>query len=128
MQRHQALDRYLYTIHTIREKYLCVRAVDVAHYLEVSKASVSNMIHQMQRQGLVEVEPDGNLLFTAKGIERVEELSERIRFFRQVLTDAGVEPSLALQDAVSFSWEMSEASFQALSRLLPGSRLSIPGG
>ncbi len=114
MQRHQAIDRYLYTIHTIRGKYLCVRAGGVAHYLEVSKASVSNMIHQMQRQGLIEVEPDGNLLFTATGREHVDVLSERIRFFRRILADAGVEPSLALQDAVSFSWEMSEASFQAL--------------
>ena len=48
--------------------------------------------------------------------DRVDGLSERIRFFRRILTDAGVEPSRALKDAVSFSREMSEASFQALKK------------
>ena len=118
MWKRNATDRYLYTIHTIREKYLCVRAVDVAHYLQVSKASVSTMVHLMQKQGLIEVEPDGNLLVTPPGMERVDLLDRRICYFREFLADAGVDPSLALQDAVSFSWEMSEASFQALKAAL----------
>ena len=40
-------------------------------------------------------------------------LGVRIEFFRQLLTDAGVQPELALRDAVSFSWRMSDASFDA---------------
>ena len=110
----QTADRNLYAVQVLKDRYLCVRSVDLAHYLGISKASVSAFIRQMRQQGLIEVEPDGNLLFTATGREHVDVLSERIRFFRRILADAGVEPSLALQDAVSFSWEMSEASFQAL--------------
>ncbi len=109
----RTLDRYLYAIHTLREKYLCVRAVDVAHYLGLSKASVSIAIRQMKDQGLIRVEPDGNLLFTAPGQARCDVLGTRVRFFQRLLTDAGVEPAQALQDAISFSWEMSEASFKA---------------
>ncbi len=114
------LDRYLYAIRTLKEKYLCVRAVDVAHYLGFSKASVSIAIRQMRDQGLIEVEPDGNLLFTALGKNRSDLLGSRVCFFQQLLADAGVEPSQALQDAISFSWEMSEASFEAFRAMRTG--------
>ena len=116
-----SLDRYLYAIRTLKEQYHCVRAVDAAHFLGFSKASVSIALRQMREQGLVEVEPDGNLLFTEKGKKRADHLTGRVAFFRQVLIDAGVEPSLALQDAISFSWEMSEASYEAFRRLAAAS-------
>ena len=113
-------NRYLYALRTLHEKYLCVRAVDVAHYLGFAKPSVSISIRQMREQGLIEVEPDGNILFTESGKARAESLNRRVSFFRQLLTEAGVEPSQALQDAISFAWEMSEAAFEAFRRLYAG--------
>ena len=115
----KTMNRYLYAIRTLGEKYLCVRSVDVAHYLGFSKASVSLAIRQMREQGLIQVEPDGNLKFTDLGKSQAESISGRIAFFHRLLTDAGVETSLALQDALSFSWEMSEASYEAFQVLLP---------
>ena len=56
------LDRYLFAIRILKDQYVCVRAVDVAHYLRISKPSVSTSIRQMREQGLIEVEQDGNLL------------------------------------------------------------------
>lgn len=116
----KTFDRYLYAIGMLKEKYLCVRAVDVAHCLGVSKASVSIAVRQLRDHGLIDVEPDGNLLFTATGKNRSDWLGERVSFFRQLLSDAGVEPSQALRDAISFSWEMSEAAFEAFRRLYAG--------
>ena len=116
----KTFNRYLYAIYTLKEKYLCVRAVDVAHYLRFSKASVSIALRQMREQGLAEIEPDGNILLTEPGRVRSGHLDTRVRFFQQLLTDAGVEPSQAAQDAISFSWEMSEAAFEAFRRLYTG--------
>ncbi len=113
----RAFNRYLYAVRALKEKYLCVRAVDVAHYLGFSKASVSITLRQMREQGLIETEPDGNLLLTEPGKARSAHLDARVRFFRQLLTDAGVEPAQALQDATSFAWEMSETAFEAFRRL-----------
>ncbi|MBR4711139.1 MAG: hypothetical protein IKP10_03845 [Clostridia bacterium] len=121
-----SLDRYIYAIRTLKERYHCVRAVDAAHFLGFSKASVSIALRQMREQGLVEVEPDGNLQFTEKGKKRADLLTGRVAFFRQMLTDAGVEPSLALKDAVSFSWEMSEASYEAFRRIAAGQKETAP--
>lgn len=109
----QAADRYLYAVQVLKDRYLCVRSVDLAHYLGISKASVSAFIRQMRQQGLIEVEPDGNLLLTEKGRQQVQARGVRIEFFRQLLMDAGVCPDVALRDAISFSWRMSEESFEA---------------
>ena len=118
MRKNSASDRYLLAIQTLKKQYLCVRSVDVAHFLSVSKASVSAAIRQMKEQGLIEVAPDGNLQYTPQGEYRINLLNDRVCFFQQKLIDAGVEPALALQDALSFSWEMSEESYHALKALL----------
>ena len=77
----KSLDRYLYAVRSLQEKYLCVRAVDIAHFLQVSKASVSVAIRQMRDQGLIKVESDGNLQFTALGKNRSDLLGSRVCFF-----------------------------------------------
>ena len=114
----KATDRYLYAIRALKEQYLCVRAVDAAHFLGFSKASVSLSLRQMRDQGLIQVEPDGNLVFTDAGKARAELVSARVNFFRRFLLDAGVEPSVAAEDALSLSWEINEASFQAIKAML----------
>ena len=106
-------DRYLYAIRVLKEKYLCVRAVDVAHFLDFSKATVSLALRQLRDQGLVVPEADGNLLLTPEGNERAGALTERVLFFERVLTSAGVAREQALQDAIASGWEMSDASFNA---------------
>ena len=114
-----AADRYLYAVQILKERYLCVRSVDLAHYLGITKASVSAFIRQMRQQGLIELEPDGNLLLTEKGRQQVAARGVRIEFFRRLLRDAGVHPDVALRDAISFSWRMSEDSFEAFRAMKP---------
>ena len=115
-----AADRYLYAVQALKDRYLCVRSVGLAHYLGITKASVSTFIRQMRSQGLIESEPDGNLVLTAAGQQRAQLLGVRIEFFRRLLADAGVQPDLALRDAISFSWKMSEASFEAFRAMETG--------
>ena len=111
------LDRYLFAIRILKDQYVCVRAVDVAHYLRISKPSVSTSIRQMREQGLIEVEQDGNLLLSDEGRIRAERLLSRVSFFRELLTQAGMDREQALRDAISFSWEMSDASYRAFQRI-----------
>ena len=113
----KTLNRYLYVIYQLQERYCCVRSVDVAHYLGCSKASVSLSIRQLKDQGLIETEEDGHLRFTGQGRKHIDLLNERVCFFSKLLMDAGVDPDLARQDAINFSWEMSEASFEAFKKL-----------
>ncbi len=107
------MNRYLYTIRILHDQYECVRSVDLAHHLGVSKPTVSKIVRQLQKKGFIEVEKDGNLSLTVTGKPQAEQLKNRVYFFLRLLTEAGVEPSQALQDAIAFSWEMSEASYEA---------------
>ena len=111
------LNRYLYAIWSLHEKYCCVRSVDVAHYLRLTKPSVSVSVRQLQEQGMIEIDPDGNLSFTEPGKALAEKLSVRVDYFSALLADAGVEPDLALQDAMAFGWNMSDTSFEAFRRM-----------
>jgi DtxR family manganese transport transcriptional regulator len=115
----QTANRYLYAVQVLKDRYLCVRSVDLARYLGISKASVSAFIRQMRQQDLIEVEPDGNLLLTEQGLQQIHALGVRIEFFRQLLMDAGVCPDVALRDAISFSWRMSEDSFEVFRAMKP---------
>ena len=124
----RASDNYLYAIRTLKDRFLCVRSVDVAHYLGFSKASVSVFVRQMRDEGLIEMEADGNLLLTSLGRERADLLNERVCFFQQLLMDAGVEASQALQDSVSFSWNMSEKSYEAFKGMYRQSLKDPPDG
>lgn len=110
------MNRYLYTIWLLHRKYCCVRSVDIAHHLGRTKPSVSVFVRQMQKQGLIEIEPDGNLCFTNEGRIHAEQLDARVSFFQRFLIGAGVEASVALQDATAFGWEMSDSSFEAFKR------------
>ena len=118
-------DRYLFAIAALKEKYLCVRAVDVAHYLQVSKAAVSISVRQLRQMGLIQTESDGNLALTALGKERGDFLSRRVAFFQKVLADAGMDQGQALQDAVSFSWEMSDAAFATFQKIMAATECGI---
>ena len=95
--------------------------MDVAHFPRRIKASVSIAVRQLRDQDLIDVEPEGNLLFTAMGKNRSDQLGDCVSFFRQLSTDTGVEASQALWDVLSFSWEMSEASYEAFRRRRTGS-------
>ena len=118
-----SLKRYVYAVRVLHGKFLCVRAVDLAHYLKFSKASISRAVSQMQENNLIEVEPDGNLLFTPPGEELADQLEERVCFFMNLLTGEGVDPAMALQDSISFSWEMSEESYRAFRNLYDSSEM-----
>ena len=112
-------DRYLLSISVLKERFLCVRSVDVACYLGLSKATVCVALKQLREKGLLESEADGNLRFTASGKKRIDLLNTRVSFFRDLFIDAGLEPAQAARDAISISWEMSDPAYHAFCRLKP---------
>ena len=122
MPTFQTLDRYLAAILTLKEKYLCVRAVDVAHYLGYSKTSVSVMLRSLREKELITVESDGNLCLLPAGQKRTEAYMDRFTFFHRLLLSSGVEPGIAFQDAILLSTELSAVSFDKLQAYLSKSK------
>ena len=114
MNKNPTLDRYLHAVMKLRDRYCCVRSVDVAHYLGCSKPSVSASVKQLIGGGLLEAEEDGNLRVTPAGEEYARRMLGRAGLFQALLEAAGVERQRAGCEAFAMSQAVSDETFAAL--------------
>jgi Mn-dependent DtxR family transcriptional regulator len=112
------LDRYLCAILARKEKYFCVRSVDVAHFLGCSRATVSAVVRQLTETALLRVGQDGDLMLTPEGEGRARRHEERRRFFLSLLSAAGAEPAAAEAEAAALGQALSDGSFEKLKMYL----------
>ena len=114
MLNDRTMDRYLHAILLLGTRFLIVRAVDVAAWLEYSKASVSVAVKQMLGEKLVSVGSHGALLLTADGRRRASAFHERYDFFYRLLTEAGIDEAVARKEAEALAGALSESSLNAI--------------
>lgn len=114
MDKSTALDRYLSAILILSERYYCVRAVDVAHYLSCSKAAVSVSLKHLMREELVHPDEAGALTLTAAGADRARRYKEKCAYFTDLLLKAGVEPSQAAPEGEALCRAVGDDTYQAL--------------
>ena len=105
---------YLETILILHLRNNYVRAVDVAHEMEVSKPSVSRAMGILRDGGFIQIGDDGNIALTETGSEVAERIYERHRVLTQWLVDIGVAPKLAAEDACKLEHDISAESFTCL--------------
>lgn len=107
-------ENYLETILVLHLKNSYVRAVDIAHEMDVSKPSVSRAMGILRDGGFIEIAEDGNITLTDSGREVAERIYERHLVLSQWLIDLGVTPETAAEDACKMEHDISIESFQAL--------------
>ena len=107
---------YLEMIHMLHLKQNFVRAVDIAHSLDVSKPSVSRAMGILRDGGFILVGDDGNITLTETGKEVAERIYERHRVLTQWLIDIGVSPEVAAEDACKLEHNISAESFSCLKK------------
>ena len=122
MLNDRTMDRYLHAILLLGTRFLVVRAVDVASWLEYSKASVSVAVKQMLDEELVSIGNHGALLLTADGQRRASAFHERYDFFHRMLTEAGVDENTARKEAGALAGSLSAASMEAVKKRLSARR------
>ena len=94
-----------------------VRSVDVARHLDVSKPSVCHAVSTLKAGGFLTMDENSFLFLTDVGREVAEQTYEKHCFFTRLLTEAGVDPKTAEQDACRMEHVISPASFQKLAEL-----------
>ena len=114
MLNDRTMDRYLHAILLLGTRFLIVRAVDVAAWLEYSKASVSVAVKQMLEEKLVSIGSHGALLLTEEGERRASAFHERYGFFYRLLTEAGIDEAVARKEAEALAGALSESSLNAI--------------
>ena len=107
-------ENYLETILVLHIRNNYVRAVDIAHEMDVSKPSVSRAMGILRDGGFILIGADGNITLTESGAEHAERIYERHRVLSQWLIDLGVPEDIAVEDACKMEHNISDTSFAAL--------------
>jgi len=94
------------------------RAVDVAHRLGVTQATVAAAIGRLQRDGLVETRPYRGLFLTEAGRAMAQASKHRHGVVVRLLLALGLDQATAEADAEGIEHHVSEATLRAFERFL----------
>ena len=94
------------------------RAVDIAHRMGVSQATVAAMVTRLQRDGLVETKPYRGLFLTEAGHVLAQAARERHALVARFLMALGLDPATAEADAEGLEHHASQATLDAFARVL----------
>lgn len=117
MPLHESGEDYLETILMLSQDREKVRSIDIAEHLEVTKASVSKAMANLERLGYVEM-GKRDVRLTEEGMEVAVRMLERHVFFCDLLIAAGVEPERAAEEGCHMEHCLSADSFEKLQTLL----------
>ncbi len=109
--------KYLSAIKKLQNTESELKAVALAHYLNVSKPSVSIMLRQLEKDGLVcPAESGGNHSFRLSdaGERTVRQIETHCRILEKMFRSFGAPAAAAKKDAASVEPYLSEETYAAL--------------
>lgn len=112
----ESVEDYLESILVLSTKLPYVRSVDVASHLGFSKPSVSHAVRLLAEEGFIEVNEKKQLTLTEKGAKAAESTYQRHLFFTEMLTNIGVDPQVAAEDACRMEHCISQETFEAIQK------------
>lgn len=116
MKIHSSAEDYLETILILSHRNGMVRSIDIANELSYSKPSVSIAMKNLRENGYITVDANGYISLEPSGLAIAEKIYERHTLFSAWLTNLGVDPQIAQEDACRIEHVISEQSFAALKK------------
>lgn len=110
----ESVENYLETILILNRKNGYARAIDIARYLDFSKASVSIALKNLKRNEFIEVDEVGHIHLLPKGSEIAEDIFEKHQFLMVGLMKLGVDEKTASEDACKIEHVISDKTFAAI--------------
>ena len=118
MKTHESQEMYLETILLLRAKRSSVRSVDIVEERGYAKSSVSRAVNLLLRDGLINIDPSGEITLTPKGQNRAETVYEKHRVFTEVFMQMGADRELAEDNACRVEHVISDDLFEILKKFL----------
>jgi|TARA_Y100000310_G_C20692873_1_gene823504 DtxR family Mn-dependent transcriptional regulator len=110
---------YLRIIYYLLEKNQEAKSVDVAEYLNVTKPSVSEMLRNLDKDGLIQYKKYSKIKLTNKGFNLARNLTARHRIIESFLKDTlKINPQKIHYEANKLEHAFSDESIMKLSKLL----------
>lgn len=121
-------EEYLQAIYTLADEGGHVISARVAEFLHVSPAAVSEMVHRMERDGLVRLDERKEIRFTSAGLRAASSIVRRHRLAERMLVDLlGYEWWKTHEEAELIEHAMSSEMEERLIRVL-GDPQTCPHG
>jgi len=115
----RTIEEYLESVEALERLESPVRTSSLAQVLEVSPASVSEMLQRLSKKGLVEYAPYGGATLTEEGRQRVLELTRRHRLWEVFLNRyLGIGWEDVYQDACNLEHATSDMVTEKLAQFL----------
>lgn len=118
MNMKESAQNYLETILILSKKNGSVRSIDVANYMNYTKASISVAMKHLREDAYIETDSDGKITLTPKGKEIAEMLYERHQVIADILIALGVSEQTAYEDSCKIEHDLSEESFEKIKECL----------
>lgn len=114
MNIHESAEDYLEAILVLKERHGLVRSIDVVHYLDFSKPSVSVAMKRLRENGYIEMDREGYITLLPPGEEIARRIYTRHRLLTQFLIQLGVSEEVAAADACKIEHDLSDESFEKI--------------
>lgn len=114
MAPNESAENYLETILVLSRRLPVVRSVDIANELGFKKSSISIAMKNLREKQLITVSESGFISLTDAGREIADMIYERHEFLTSWLSQLGVDPAIAAEDACKIEHVISKESFQAI--------------
>jgi DtxR family Mn-dependent transcriptional regulator len=111
---YESAENYLETILILKKKNNAVRSIDIVNELEYTKPSVSVAMKNLRENGYIEMDDDGYITLTDKGLKIAEKIYERHKFLSDWLIKLGVDENTAIEDACRMEHVISSETFEAI--------------
>lgn len=116
MKIQKSAEDYLETMLMLQQERGYIRSIDVADHMGVTKPSVSYAVKRLRENGYITMDPDGPLHLTETGLAIAQRIFERHEVLTKVLTNLGVSPETAREDACKIEHDLSDETFEAIRR------------
>ena len=118
MNIYESAEDYLEQILVLLETKGYARSTDIADGLEVTKPSVSVAMKKLRENGYISMEKGGQISLTDKGYPIARRIYDRHKTLTRFFVTLGVEEETARKDACKIEHDLSEASYEAIRRMM----------
>ena len=115
---HESGQMYLETIYVLSRQKSLVRAIDIGEHMGYSKPSVSRAMGILKKEELINVDANGHITLTDKGLDIAKSMYERHTIISRLLISMGVDGDIAVEDACRIEHCISDESFEAIKKFI----------
>ena len=110
----KTIEDYLEAMLVIKEKKGCVRSIDVAHHLDVTKPSVTYTTKRLKERGYITMNEENLIFLTESGMEIADKIYTRHKMLTSFFIKLGIDEEIARHDACKIEHDISPETFDAL--------------